>query len=396
MLYSKKYLLPTLFLLFSGIVTLSVLVYQNSAIAMASTASQSITAPTYGWTSFMIGFRTQANPSTAGVLNVDYANGKSETLTQYVLSNPQYDGIAPNGKDLLYQQSMNGRTQYYTIGPRLRYEQKGQGNALWMRDSRHILVLNQNKGVTEVDTVTGQAQTVLSLPYRDPQGGYIDIIQSLTFTNGNFLYFVGAGGGECMGSLCRIPLNPHHANIVRLSSRQMATTFWLSPDTRTIYYRNTGPAGLPGIYAVNSDGTNPRILRHTDSLYNSGMPIGFAADNSLVIMRHVGSKFQVVKLGATLAQDRVLQSNAAPGAVSLCDPSYKGSGITICDQNIALAPYAHAIVVQGTLANNQRVLWSTNLLTGKQLRIQPLGLKAGVAVELLGWDKLPVCAGNRC
>jgi hypothetical protein len=400
MFYTKKFLSQSLLVLFSSIVILGIIVYQNTGTATANTTSQAVATSSYGWNSFMIGFHAGTNQG--GVLNVDYTNGKSEALTQYVLYNPEYDGIAPNGKNLLYQQSMNGLTQYYTIfpaqtgGARFLYTQKGAGNAIWMPDSRHILVLNQNTGVTEVDTATNHVQKVLALPYTDLKGTYLDRIEALTFTNAGFLYFVGSGGGPCIGALCRIQLNTHNAAITRLSSRQTGATFWLSPDGRTIYYRNTGPAGAPGIYAVNSDGTHTRILRSGDPLGNNGVPIGFAADNSLVIMRHVGSKFQVVTLGATAGQDRVLLPDAAPGAVLLCDPSYKGSGITICDQNIALAPYGHAIIVQGTLANNKRILWSTNLVTGKQLRIRPLSLTAGVAVQLLGWDQLPVCAGNRC
>jgi hypothetical protein len=395
MISAKKLFMRILFILFSGVAVLGIFLFQSSGTGSVKAAAPDA-SPTYGWNSFMVGFRAVNNQKAGGVLNTDYTNSKSELLTQYVLNNPQYDGISSNGKQLLYQETMNGRTQYYTIGPRFSYEQKGQGNAIWMSDSRHVLILNQNKGVTEVDTVTGKTQNVLSLPYKDPRGAFLDIIQKLVFTNSGFLYFVGSGGGECMGALCRIQLNPNHANIGRLSGRQTGTTFWLSPDGKTVYYRNMGPAGVAGIYAVNTDGTHMRIVRYSDPTYNSGVPIGFAADNSLVIMRNVAGKFQVVKLGATSKQDRILAANAAPGAVSLCDPSYKGSGITICDQNIALAPYSHAVVVQGTLSKNQRVLWSTNLITGKQVRIHFVDFKDGVAVELLGWDKLPVCASDRC
>ena len=171
----------------------------------------------------------------------------------------------------------------------------------------------------------------------------------------------------------------------------------MSPDGKTIYYNNSGPIGVPGIFAVNSDGTNSRNMRPTnDATYNTGVSIGFAADNSLVIMRNVGGKFQVVQLGATPQQDRILLANAAPGATTLCDPSYQGSGFTICDQNIALAPYSHAIVVQSTLANGTRQLWVTDLLTGKQQLIHPLAFTNGAPVQLLGWDQLTVCANNRC
>ena len=128
-----------------------------------------------GWNSFMLGFRIASNQAQAGVVNVDYASGKTELLTQYMLLNPQYDGIAPDGKDLLYQQSQNGRTQYYTVlSPRPKtgffYEQRATGNAIWLPDSRHALVLDQDRGVTQLDLQTGQAQKVFSLTFRDVTG----------------------------------------------------------------------------------------------------------------------------------------------------------------------------------------------------------------------------------
>ncbi|HEV2662216.1 MAG TPA: hypothetical protein VGU68_16530 [Ktedonobacteraceae bacterium] len=366
------------------------------------TAHMSSLTGSGGWNSFMLGFHSASNQAQAGVVNVDYASSKTELLTQYVLLNPQYDGIASDGKDLLYQQSLNGYTQYYTVlsaRPKTGffYEQRATGNAIWLPDSRHALVLDQDRGITQVNVQTGQTQKVLSLPFGDATGAYLDRIEALKFYHNGYLYFSGSGGGECLGALCRIQLNVSHPTLDHITGRQSGTTYWLSPDGGTIYYRNMGPAGEPGIYAVNSDGTNLRNLRPTnDATYNTGIPIGFAADNSLVIMRNVKGKFQIVQLGATPRQDRILQANAAPGAASLCDPSYKGSGITICDKYIALAPYSHAIVVQSTLANGMRQLRVTNLITGQQQLLHPRYLPAGAPVQLPGWDQLPVCAGNRC
>lgn len=199
-----------------------------------------------------------------------------------------------------------------------------------------------------------------------------------------------------MGALCRVQLGVSHPTITRLSSRQTGATFWLSPDGKTVYYLNTGPAGEPGLYAVNSDGTNSHILRNENApAYNEGVPIGFAADSGLVVMRAVAGRFQVVELGATVQQDHVLVEDAALGANSLCDPSYKDSGRTICDQNIALAPYAHAVVVQQTLANGTSQLVATNILNGQQRILHPR-IQNGARVQLLGWDKLPSCSNGTC
>lgn len=342
------------------------------------------------------------------VLNANLS-GKSQALTQYVVPKAQFGGIAPNGKDILYQASLNNRTQFYTaLAPRpgtgFFYEVLNSspyltGNAIWMPDSRHALVLNPLSGIWNVDVQSGQAQQVVSLPVSG-QGWKVDGIQQLLAYHDGFIYFQGGGGADCMGAICRLQINTSHPTLTHYSVRQTGNSnFLLSPDARTIYYCNTGPVGKGGLYAVNSDGSQSRILRQsaTGSDCGSGTPVGFAQDNGLVAISHTNGKFEVVELGATPQQDHVLFADAAPGATSLCASSNEQQfSQDVCPQDIALSPYSHGLAVQGASSNGALQLWATDLISGKQQVINPTN-NGGKPVQLLGWDQLPVCSGdNNC
>jgi hypothetical protein len=348
-----------------------------------------------------------SGPTQYIVLNSNLS-GKSQALTQYVVPKAQFGSIAPNGKDVLYQTSLNDHTQFYTaLAPRpgtgFFYEVHNSspsliGNAIWMSDSLHALVLNPLSGVWNVDVQSGQAQQVVTLPVSG-QGWYVDGIESLLAYRDGYLYFQGAGGGACMGAICRLQLNTSHPTLTHYSARQTGNSnFLLSPDGQTIYYCNTGPAGAGGLYAVNSDGSHSRILRQstTGSDCGSASPVGFAQDNGLVAVNHTNGKFEVIELGGTPQQDHVLLADAAPGASSLCvSKNEQRFSQDVCPQEIALSPYSHGLVVQGTLPNGKLQLWGTDLTTGKQQVINPAN-NGGKPVQLLGWDQLPVCGGDNC
>lgn len=340
-----------------------------------------------GWNTAAIAVTGDPTLGVVYVANYNYLNGHSTLFMPQKYRKPQFDGIASSGSDMLIQLSSSGHTFYTRVRVLLpntgffyELDDAAAGNAIWMPDSRHVLILERNVGVMEVDTLTGKAQNVLPLPLS--KNNFPIVVYHLVFYRAGYLYFTGAGGGACMGALCRVQIGTGNRNVTELLGRQMDTTYWLSPDGSTIYYANTGPAGEPGIYAVNSDGTNFRMLR------TYGVPIGYAADNSLVIMREVQGKFQVVKLGATPSQDQVMMADAAPGAASLCSSADAQNIYNMCDNSIALAPYGHALIVQGTYADGTNKVWSDDLTTGKQFILQP-GLGEKVPVQLLGWDRLP-------
>lgn len=350
------------------------------------------TDPTHGWATVMMVYR---NPNTPGpeknlVMGpVDYRTGKSSILTNFGLPEPwAFDEVSPDGKKVIYRTHLDNSV-YLLSSPdspdgKLFFRQPTSQyaeDALWMPDSRNVLVMASEQGVWQVDSDTGKGQQVLDLPF-----GGVDGLQKLDFYSNGYLYFTGAGGGKCMGALCRVNLAGDHNKVDILSSRQTGGIFWMSPDGQHVYYRNTGPAGDEGIYIVNADGSN-------SSLYSPGQVgtdqdkyiVGFAADNSLIVMRKAGAKYQLLKLVSNTDQQIVLVQDAAPGAASLCE---EADG-AICEANINVAPYGHAVMVEGKMKDGTHQIWSTNLLTGKQIKV-PVYATNKTAVLLLGWSTLPV------
>lgn len=349
--------------------------------------------PFGGWNSVVVGV---GNPGALPVLNVynyDTISGKHNVFVPqppYLPLTTRLDGISSDGHNLLYQFSQSGHTLYYTLksigGTGFFYElnDASAGNAIWLPGSSDVFVLSINNAVEEVDTLKGRAQPVLSLPIHNANGSQTQIGQ-LVFYHAGYLYFVGSSG-FCEETLCGVQLGIANPVVQQIGFQSFRASYWLSPDTQTIYFANKqGPAGEGAIYAVNSDGSNLRVLR-TFAEYPDATPIGYAADNSLVIMTMHSGQFEAVKLGATLAQDVVIFGDAAPGATSLCSSGI--SNDTICDANIAFAPYGHAMLVTGTYANGTQNVWSDNVVSGQRSIVLDLPLKD--QVDLPGWDLVQV------
>ncbi len=342
------------------------------ASSPAATPSPATTLPYGGWDFSMI-----AVPSSDGsqltIENYNFASGTHTTLgSQPIPANATFDGISPDGKDLLYQFSSSGHTYYARLltplantGFFFELTDQNAGNAIWMPDSQHVLIATNNTGILEVDTLTGQ-----SSPFLSPLNGYTLVSYHngyLYYRNGQFLY--------------RINLTTRVVQTV-ISMHGINPNVWFSPDGSLIYFASAPSASNMGLYSVNVDGSNQQLLR------SAGEPIGFAADNSLLFMRLVNGQFQVVKLGATPQQDQVLLANAAPGAISLC-PARMNVPNQICDNFIAMAPYGHALIVQGTGADGTYHVWSDDLATNKQTELYP-SPNNRTAVQLPGWDTIPV------
>lgn len=341
-----------------------------TAISSSTSVSTTTPAPFNGWNRVAL--------VTPGLMlaNLNYLTDCCTTLNPVRLSpGTIFDGVSQDGQNVMYHTVNNGTTVYYTQLSASKnsaiYTFKGNGgNAIWL-NSTYALITTFSS-VIAVNVQTGTATTYLpSL-----------MASHLNFFRTPYLYFTG-GADRNADALYRIDINTEAVQQITFGS--MGATFWLSPDGTTVYFANTvGPAGNPGIYAVNSDGTNMHLLRQ----YPYGTPIGYAADNhSLIIIRVVNGTFQVLKLGATAQQDQIELNNAAPGATALCQTTSVGAD-PICNGDFALAPYGHALIVQGLYADGTYKVWSSDLTTGKQMAVPSL---SGVhtPIQLIGWDKIP-------
>ncbi len=318
------------------------------------------------------------------LVNYDARTASATTLA-FTPAPPSIDGVSPDGLHILYHYSQGNRILYWMLRPpqkainiyTVNNAQNDATQAIWMPDSRHILLASPNQGLVEIDSQTSQVKVLWSA---------LQVV-SLVAYRAPFLYYTPAQG-QSSGVLFRVDITqtastpqPQYvvgniANGIK-ALNPPTPAYWLSPDGVTVYYDQSG-----GLYAVNSDGSNPRLLR------SSGVPIGYAADGALVIMRDVNKQFQLVALGATAEQDTLLLADALPGAVAIC-PDIASSATPICESSIALAPLGQHLALEATYADGSHRLWYINLSsnngsTGSLLDLLP----ASVTMQLNGWDAL--------
>ncbi|MBX5457466.1 MAG: hypothetical protein IRZ31_11240 [Thermogemmatispora sp.] len=312
------------------------------------------------------------------VSNYNYASGQLLQLLSALPAQTEIDGISPDGSSLAYHIPSTSQTDYYVVDLRMtpplirfHYHVSGSGgNAIWL--NAQTLLLNTPTALLQVNMQQLRPKPVMAtLP--DTR---------LTFYSAPYLYFVGRVGSN-QQALFRLPLGGtfDQRQAITPPLQQVSTDFWLSPDGRTIYYTNYH-SEAPGIYAVDSDGGNRHRLRPW------GVPIGYAEDNSLMVMRYRQGRFEVVKLGLTPAQDQVLLQDAAPGARTLCTGrSVSATPVDaelICSNNVALAPYGHHLVVQAYYPDGHSTLLAYNLDNGQQLSAQTTETS-----KLVGYNRYP-------
>jgi Tol biopolymer transport system component len=301
------------------------------------------------------------------ISNYHDASGELQSLISGLPSTTQIDGVSPDGKTLAYHIPNNDHTIYYLLAlsgaqgiPQMLYSASGNaGNAIW--DSNRTLLINTPRGVVEVNSGSS-TQRMLFPQLPDAR---------LAFYYDTYLYFVGKVHTPDE-ALYRIQIG--HTTPQEVTPLTPGSSFWLSPDGRTIYYLNHG-SGPAGIYATDSDGQNLHRLRPV------GVPIGYAEDNSLITLRYTGRSFEVVQLGLTPAQDRLLLPEVAPSAVSLCATASKPEPGEICDNSVALAPYGHLLAVEASYADGSYQLLTYNLDNGQQISSQRIP-----ASQLIGYD----------
>ncbi len=297
------------------------------------------------------------------------------------------DGVSRDGHDLLYQYSSHNYTYYATLNPLGRQGyfyalgNENAGEAIWMSDSRHVLIAAPNEGIVEVDSHTGTAQTVAQITH----------VRHLWFYRDNYLYFDYATPIPARSSdLWRV--NIVTATPERVLKTTNARSYFLSPDGTTVFYVDTdrdraSQEARTAIFTMNVHtlGTPPQVL-----LPLAAVPVGFAQDDALELVQEVHNTYQLVKLAPTRPTiDRVVMDDVAPNAVALCDHPNMDNA-SICDENIALAPYSGGMIVVGLNKDGSRQIWADDLLTGTHLPLITLSSNDTTQVQLPGWDRILV------
>jgi hypothetical protein len=307
-------------------------------------------------------------PAISKFYNVDTTSGAREQMmpTDQFARETQYERVSPDGKDMLYHFSAQGQIIYTT----LQLEQRGSyitrvpaggaNNAIWL-DNEHILVAFAQSGVEEFDIHTGIA---------------VKQFASLTnvyllFYHAPYLYFQNA-----------------QQTVIYRSNLATGEKEQLIADTGGLYFTHCvlNPAGS-GIYC---EGQTDKVSRSGSALYmvsgdgsgaqvlsRRGILLGFAPDHALLFLQVALNNYQVVKLGQTPQQDRVVMNNAAPAT------AFVEAG------DAMLAPDGHGLVVQdGNQTDSWRGIWYDDLTT--QTSRELFTYLPGSYEQLIGWDQLRV------
>lgn len=321
------------------------------------------------WPSVMIGVSILSSiPAISKLYNVDTASGASEQMTPTGPSAQarEYGAVSPGGKEVLYQFSSQGQIIYaiWQSGKSERIVTRvaitDARNAIWM-DNDHILVAYVHGGVAEFDIHTGMAVEQFASP----------VNVRLLFYHVPYLYFQDAQ----QTALYRSNLaSGDQEQLIADRDGLNFTHCVLNPDGVGIYCE--GPSDRfsragSDLYRVSGDGLGVQALSRR------GILLGFAPDHTLLFLQVMVNNYQVVRLGETLQQDRVVMNNAAPASAM------------IGTEDAMLAPDGHGLVVQDSnSANSTRGVWYDDLTT--QTSREVFSYLPGSSGQLIGWDQLRV------
>ncbi len=322
------------------------------------------------WTSIMIGVSLASSiPVFSKYYNVDTTTGANEQITPTGLpaQDMQYEAVSPDGKDALFH-SMTQDQVIYMIWPFgksvsivARVANAEASNAIWM-DNNHILVAFAHSGVVEFDVHTGMMVR---------QFAALDNAH-LLFYHAPYLYFENAQQTAIYRSNLAIDGQEQLVANIGLSLSHCV----LHPDGVVMYCEGQGKQlSRTGsvLYLVNTDGLGVQALSR------NGILLGFAPDHTLLFLQATFNHYQVMKLGNTLQQDRVVINNAAPA------PAIIGTGDAL------LAPDGHGLVVQvNDTSASSRGVWYDDLAT--QTSREVFSYLPGSSGQIIAWDQSPVSA----
>ncbi len=316
------------------------------------------------WSSVII-TRHSSGSGRQVVENYDPVSGKHLPLLATCCPDDTIiDGVEHGGHNMVYHRYDGKQTTYRLLSGQS-YVVNGKGsNAIWSTDDAFLFVALADQ-IVHINVQTREQQ-------KFPLNRKVDTLVSARDT---FLYFTE---GQ---ALYRTDLSNTPAQLI--ANGAASSTFWLDPTGLTVYYvKNAGTQR--DVYATKSNGSGSDP--DTQPLLTNATPVGYAADLSLMAVRQVGGKFQLLKQDAATGQVIVLVKDMASGAISLCDAVLPADTVPICDGSLALSPFSKGLVVAAGYSDGSRKLLSIDVQTGRQLQILPLA--QGESVQLIGWDKL--------
>jgi hypothetical protein len=335
------------------------LLYANSAQSPLSASPPATRTLTSSWNSLVL---TRPAPDGKSLLVENYDPRKKHSvllLPDCCALDTIVDGVSHTGDNLLYHRIIQNHTTYNLLsGPHFTVDGHG-GNALWSTDD-HSIYTFANQHLLQYDLYKQQLhQLAFSLPVT---------ITYLQFYYQHYLYFSSPSQDKVSSDLYRINLTTGKSQPLVKSispTPSESTTFWLSPSGTRIYYVNAN-----AIFSIALDGSNLRLVAE------NAFPVGYAVDNTLIVLRELQGKSQLVLL---TTPNQVLVPDLAPGSFKL----YASA--------IALAPYAGSVVAAGMSLDTSLQFWFTDVKTGLQhLFLQLPPSQQNGLVHLIGWDRLQV------
>lgn len=346
-----------------------------------------IPAPGVGWVATVLGIGVST--SAKGMISETVQNYDPTTRRGRIIVTPPAGSgvvlfdISPNGRELAYAVETGfGATCYVAAldgsGSHAVAQIALGAGAAWEHDSRH-LALSDGMHIILVDTVTGGQQTLTTFGgtpmFFSPNDA---VLYYTTTTMGSSpgplytttLFAVALATPQAPWQIVRIVGNLNPGFGLGAADYQFPTMLLPGPDGQTIYYYNPYLGiGVGGIYAVSVNGGTPRLIRSV------GYPEGFAGSGALIAILPAPHGMELVELGASPAQDRVLIANIMPTPNTGFVPI------------VAVRPYGDAalaageVFAQGTFT---AYVWYANLVTGQMSLVIRQPDIALFAID--GWD----------
>ncbi len=340
----------------------------STPIATATRLAPVTPAITSEWSAVITTY--QINGTTV-IANYDPVNNKSAILTTSPYAVTSVAGVSHHGDKVLYSTNDGFNTSYYlypqSTANAFYTTPDKNSSAVWSTDDRFVFI-NTSKGVAQIDVQTHSTTYILPSIASTALNNYRD----------GYLYYVKGYQGQAYSSegvLNRV--NVTNGDVQQITpSCQHGANFWLSPGGINVYYTCLDQQNT-ALYTVKSDGTKDSVLR-----YRSDNVIGYEGNDGLPLtLMNSDGNYQVVQLDLNSPQkDSVLLKDVAPGAS------------TVVANDIAVAPYGHALIAKGTYSTSTTTtaaqLWYSDLVTGNS---QPLKLQQDArSPNAIGWDKLHV------